>query len=287
MKNRKYWYLKLESDFFNRHDIRYFLSSELGIKAVIVYEMLMLESISHEGKLRFNKEKPYTIEILHNIFFSIINDLETTKQCFKELENMDLIKWDKDKTLLIKGVEERIGTSTEQALYMQEYRTKKDNEKLQESLHCKPPVRNCNQNVITNVSLDIEKEKDIEIDIDKEKNILKKEKDEINTLQKFLEEIEMMMGRTITGKNCDLACKMFEDYGYEKSINAIKDNMDKVSPVGYAYKVLESGTIQEKVYEEQPKTYEFNDWLSAWKVYTDEEAPEDIRKKAKDYMDGK
>lgn len=234
MKNKKYWYLKLESDFFNRHDIRYFLSSELGIKAVIVYEMLMLESISHEGKLRFNKEKPYTIEILHNIFFSIINDLETTKQCFKELENMDLIKWDKDKTLLIKGVEERIGSSTEQANYMRGYRERKEEEKLQESLQC-------NQNVITNVSLD----KDI--DIEKEKDIdIKKENKEKKDLQTFLDELQILFGKPLSCDNGNLATKIYESLGYDNGLYEIKNNIDKRYPIAYTYKVLMNKPLQEE-----------------------------------------
>ena len=200
----------------------------------------MLESISHEGRLRFNKDKPYTPEMLHNIFFTAFNDLETTKECLKELEDMDLIKWEKDKTLYIKGVEERIGITSEQAEYMREYRSKKDNEKLQESLQCKPPVRNCNQNVITNVSLDIEK--DIDKDIEKE---IFKEKENINNLQDFLQAIEIMLGKALTGKNADIACKIYDEYGYRRGITEIEKNIDKVNPIAYSYKVLQNPIADE------------------------------------------
>lgn len=271
-KKRYYW-LKLEKDFFKRHDIRIIECMPNGKDYIIFYLKLLCESTSHEGYLRFSETIPYNENMLSTITNTNIDIVRSAIKVFTELQMMTIYD---DGTIYFKQVEKMIGSETGGAERKRLYR------ETQKNL------------IGTNVGqcpLDIEKdiELDKEIDIDKEKNILKKENDGIITLQKFLEEIEMMMGRTITGKNCDLACKMFEDYGYEKSINAIKDNMDKVSPVGYAYKVLESGTIQEKVYEEQPKvkTYEFNDWLSAWKVYTDKEAPEDIRKKAKDYMDGK
>ena len=225
MKNKKYWYLKLESDFFNRHDIRYLLSSNIGIKAVLVYQALMLESISHEGYLRFNKGKPYTVEILHNIFFSTFNNLEETKECFKELETMDLIKWEKDKTLYIKGVAERVGSTTDQANYMMGYRERKKEETLQESLQCKPNVRQeslqSEKSVITNVSLDIEKDIEREKDIDIEEKNIKKENDNIYSLKKFLEVLEEYFGGIIPPKYCDIATKLYEEFGYDDSMREI------------------------------------------------------------------
>ena len=264
MKNKKYYWMKMEADFYYRHDIKYFLSSNKGLNIVIVYQMLMLESISHEGRLRFNKEKPYTIEMLHNIFFTAFNDLETTEECFKALEDMDLIKWEKDQTLYIKGVEERIGSTTEQAIYMQEYRTKKDNEKLQESLQCKPSVRNCKKNVITNVSLDIDIEKEKEIDIDTHNNACACEEAQISKLQDLLNELQMLYGRCLTMMEQAQVEALSKNYDSKLIIDEIKNNLDKTNPIAYVMKKIQNtrNTNFNKGYDDSELLED--EWLKAF-----------------------
>ena len=56
---KKYYWLKLQKDFFKRHDIRVLEEQENGKDYVLFYLKLLLESVSHEGHLRFNDTIPY------------------------------------------------------------------------------------------------------------------------------------------------------------------------------------------------------------------------------------
>ena len=72
-------------------------------------------------------------------------------------------------------------------------------------------------------------------------DILKKEENEnIYTLTKFLEELQILLGYAITGKNGDIACKLYEEYGYKTAMYEIKKNIDKQRPIGYTYQVLQN-----------------------------------------------
>ena len=51
---KKYYWLKLEKNFFKRHDIQIIEDMENGKDYVLFYLKLILESMNHEGRLRFN-----------------------------------------------------------------------------------------------------------------------------------------------------------------------------------------------------------------------------------------
>ena len=67
MSDKKYYWLRLPKDFFKRHDIKYIESLPEGHRIVLVYLQLMVESIDHEGELRFSPKIPYTFEMLASI----------------------------------------------------------------------------------------------------------------------------------------------------------------------------------------------------------------------------
>ena len=58
MSEKKYYWLKLPKDFFKRHDITFILSLDEGYQIVLFYLQLMVESIDHDGELRFSPEIP-------------------------------------------------------------------------------------------------------------------------------------------------------------------------------------------------------------------------------------
>ena len=58
-EKRKYFWLKLKKDFFKRHDIRVIEGMDNGKDYVLFYLKLLVESIDHDGNLRFNDMVPY------------------------------------------------------------------------------------------------------------------------------------------------------------------------------------------------------------------------------------
>ena len=66
MTNKKFYWIKLKTDFFNRADIDFLLSQQNGCQYVVLYQMLCLNTANNDGKLEtrigevivpFNAEK--------------------------------------------------------------------------------------------------------------------------------------------------------------------------------------------------------------------------------------
>ena len=63
-ESKKFYWLKLKRDFFKRHDIRIIEEMPNGKDYVLFYLKLLLESIDHEGSLRFSDTIPYNEQML-------------------------------------------------------------------------------------------------------------------------------------------------------------------------------------------------------------------------------
>ena len=98
MESKKFYWLKLKKDFFKRHDIRIIEGMPNGTDICLFYLKLMLESIDHEGKLRFSDTIPYTPEML-----SVITDteLDIVEQGIDALECLELLERDDKGTYVL------------------------------------------------------------------------------------------------------------------------------------------------------------------------------------------
>lgn len=160
-KTRYYW-LKLNKDFFKRHDIRIIESQPNGKDYVLFYLKLMLESVSHEGSLRFSETIPYNEEMLAIITNTNIDVVRSAMKLFHELKMVEILD---DHTIYMQEVERLIGSETASA-----GRVRKHREKVK-ALQCNTTPENCN----TEIEIEIELEKDIDKEIEKEEKV-KKEK---------------------------------------------------------------------------------------------------------------
>ena len=109
MNGRFYW-LKLKKDFFKRHDILYLHSLENGNEAVLFYLKLMLESVDHEGELRFNENLPYTPEMLASITDT---DIAIVRSSLEQLEALKMVRITDDGTIVIDKVKTMIGSAVD------------------------------------------------------------------------------------------------------------------------------------------------------------------------------
>ena len=127
MGDKKYYWLRLKNDFFKRHDIKIISSMPGGRDIVLLYIKLMVESVDHEGYLRFSDAIPYTVDMISTITETkpgIVNKaLDVLKQ-FGLIEQME------DGTFFLPKVPELIGFETEWAAKKRTYRGQlKDNER--------------------------------------------------------------------------------------------------------------------------------------------------------------
>lgn len=159
---KKYYWLKLDRNFFKRHDIKIVESMPNGKDYVLFYLKLLLESIDHEGKLRFNETIPYDDKML-----SVVTDtnIDVVRSAVKVFEQLGLMNLYDDSTIFMTETQKLIGSETGWAIL------KRDKRDIDGKLSHKLPI-----------------EIDIDIELDKEKEI-KKEVSNGNSDLHFMEQL--------------------------------------------------------------------------------------------------
>ena len=155
MAEKKYYWLKLKRDFFKRHDIRIIEEMPNGKEYILFYLKLLLESIDHEGELRFSETIPYNEQMLSVITNTNIDIVRSAMKMFIELNMMSVYD---DQTIYMAEVDKLIGSETKGAERVRKHRQKT---KL---LQCNTDVTKCN----TEIELEKEKEKELELEVDVE-----------------------------------------------------------------------------------------------------------------------
>lgn len=156
MAEKKYYWLKLKRDFFKRHDIRIIEAMPNGKDYILFYLKLLLESIDHEGKLRFSDTIPYNEQMLSVITNTNIDVVRSAMEMFKELQMIDVFD---DQTIYMAEVDKLIGSETKGAERVRKHR---ENQKL---LQCNAGVTFGNESVTQSKSIEKEKDLDIEKDV--------------------------------------------------------------------------------------------------------------------------
>lgn len=155
---KKYYWLKLKRDFFKRHDIRIVESMPNGKDYILFYLKLLLESIDHEGTLRFSDTIPYNEQMLSVVTNTNIDIVRSAMKLFIELNMMQVLE---DQTIYMTEVDKLIGSAVDNdnANRQRRFREKQKTLVLQNVTEC---VTKNNESK----SIDIEIDKDIEKEID-------------------------------------------------------------------------------------------------------------------------
>lgn len=143
--NKKYFWLKLKNDFFDREEIKLIEAMPNGKDYIIFYMKLLLKSIKNDGKLYFRNTIPYSPEMLASVTSTNIDTVKVAVDLFLKLGMME--KWD-DGTLFMIETQNMIGSESKWAQYKRVQRNQK-----KEIGHC--------PKVSKKIPIDIEKERDI------------------------------------------------------------------------------------------------------------------------------
>lgn len=144
--NKKYYWLKLKRDFFKRHDVRIIEEMPNGKDYILFYLKLLLESIDHEGELRFSDTIPYNEQMLSVITNTNIDIVRSAMKVFVELKMIDIFD---DQTIYMNETQKLIGSETATAERVRKHR------ESQRLLQCNTDVTKCN------TEIDIEKEQEL------------------------------------------------------------------------------------------------------------------------------
>lgn len=156
----KYYWLKLQKDFFKRHDIRIVESMQNGKDYILFYLKLLVESVSHEGELRFSDAIPYDENMLATITNTNVDVVRSAMSIFQRLNMIEILT---DETIYMVEVQKMIGSECESARRVREHRrmtkaleTVDSVETVDKALHCNANVTKCN----TEIDKELEIEKD-------------------------------------------------------------------------------------------------------------------------------
>ena len=209
MGEGKFYWLKLKRDFFKRHDIRIIEEAENGKDYILFYLKLLLESIDHDGALRFSDTVPYNERMLSIITNTNIDVVRSAMKIFIDLRMIEILD---DETIYMAGVQKLIGSAVDNdvANRQRRFRERKKMEALQ---ICDTSVTKSNESK----SIDI----DTDTDIEKEKEDIKAPRSRF--VKPTIEEVQAYCEERHNGVDAQRWFDYYEANGWKVGKNAMKD----------------------------------------------------------------
>ena len=212
--NKKYYWLKLKRDFFKRHDIKIIEAMPNGKDYILFYLKLLLESIDHEGNLRFSETIPYNEQMLSVITDTNIDVVRSAMKIFTELHMIDILD---DSTIYMSEVKKLTGSETAAAVRMRKSRARsKEIEDKKQGVTMLPNVTKC----YTEIELEKEIEKDKEYR-DRESNI------ELNS-DEFNHSPPSLISNSDKNKSSKKEKPIKHKYGEYKNVLLTDEEMEKL-----------------------------------------------------------
>lgn len=165
---KKYFWLKLKTDFFTSRAMKKLRRIAGGDTYTVIYLKLQLLSLKDEGLLYYEGVEPTFYE---EMALALDEDEENVRATLIFLENMGLIEKKNDHEYILTEVPYLIGSETDKAELM---RRKRERDKLESGNNVTdalPLVTNCYTEIEKEIDIDKEKEKEIEIEREKSKKV--------------------------------------------------------------------------------------------------------------------
>ena len=214
MDGKRYYWIKLKTEFFNQDTIDFLLSQNNGCEYVVLYQMLCLKTANNNGLLSTNVGEvivPYDVsKIARDTKYFSEDTIRVALELYKQL---GLIYEGDNSILQITGFNEMIGSETGSAKRVREWRKNK--------------LLQCNTNVTQEIDIDIEKD----IDIDNKK--------EINKEKSSCCYAEQQWKRLLNGTEIQAFNDFDDTFGYEEVKKAIDIScMQNVCTANYVKGIL-------------------------------------------------
>lgn len=258
----KYFWLKLDKNFFKKPEIQILENMTGGKDFELFYLKLLCESTGHEGRLRLNETIPYNTTMLA----SVTNTPEVTvKEAIGHLTDLGLMTLLDDGTFFMNEVEKMVGSETDWAKKKRKQRLDAVEGDNVPKLSPKCPI---------------EIEKEIDIEKEKEKEIKKKkppvyfpDDEELETV--FQDYLKLR--------------KKIKAVNSERAINLLGNKLNKMaSPNGYFDREIAIQLLNQSIENSWKTIYPLkenkksNDVLGAIKEYAAERSMNDSRRMYED-----
>lgn len=132
---KRYYWIKLKTNFFNQDSIDFLMSQENGSDYVVLYQMICLNTANSNGNLQSKIGEmivPYDIEkIVRDCKYFKYDTVVVALELYKKL---GLIYENNDDILSISNYEEMVGSETEYARKKREYRSRQKERQLEDNV---------------------------------------------------------------------------------------------------------------------------------------------------------
>lgn len=178
-KVKRYYWIKLKTDFFNLAEIDFLLSQENGCKYIVLYQMLCLQTANNNGELTSKLGEmiiPYNVDKIATDTKHF--DTDTVIVAMELFKKLNLIYAEDGECLKIAGFKTMVGSETK---YTEQKRSQRNKQKLLSG--------QCPENVLQ----EIDKESELDIKLD---NKLEGQTDGLNYIYSKLKEIKLLQEQT-------------------------------------------------------------------------------------------
>ena len=175
--NKRYYWIKLKTDFFNQETIDFLLSQKNGCEYIVLYQMLCLNTANNNGEMCSKIGEmivPYNVDkIVRDTKYFDFDTVTIALGLFKQL---GLIYEEKDKILKITNFNEMVGSEASNPNAQRQKRFRERQKQLKLSVI----NSNANSNTKNNEEIDIDirdRDKSIDKDIDNINNKKERKKE--------------------------------------------------------------------------------------------------------------
>lgn len=210
MAEKRYYWLKLKRDFFKRHDIRIVEDMPNGKDYILFYLKMLVESVDHEGGLRFNDTIPYSDEMLSTITNTNIDIVRAAMAVFTQLGMIEVLD---NGTIYMTEVLKMIGSAAgnDNANRQRRFRERKKQEIL-----CAVTKNNANvTQAVTNNNESKSKSIEIEKDIELEKDIKESNTKKTRFVAPSVDEVQAYCDERHNGVNAQKFVEYYQAGGWK------------------------------------------------------------------------
>lgn len=162
-QTKRFYYLKMRFDFFERPEIMMIMSMENGPAIITLFIQMIGKAANRAGYLKFSDSEPYTADII-SIVFRTTKEIATA--ALVSLQRFHLIDILDDKTIVILNINDFVGSETVWAEKKRQQRDKKGTKKGQLKDNSGTMSPECPIEIDIEKNIEIEKEIEIEKDDD-------------------------------------------------------------------------------------------------------------------------
>ncbi|HFU4463297.1 TPA: DnaD domain protein [Streptococcus suis] len=121
-EEKRYWWLKMEHDFFEQKEMKALKRMAAGYVYTTIYLKLLLKSLKNNGSLYFESIED---DFVSEIAFDIDEPVEDVRAVFDFLKRKGLLIEKSEEEISLPGAVERVGSKTQSAVRMERMRERK------------------------------------------------------------------------------------------------------------------------------------------------------------------